>query len=232
MKNPEPLTAERARAADEFIQRRIGIPALVMMENAGRDCAAACMERASLPMRIAVVCGKGNNGGDGFVCARHLAAAGFRVDVFLFGRVKDLRSEAGRNWRVLRRLNNCGLRPIQPDSVCDLAVVFKPYDVIVDALFGVGLRSKVEGIYARCIDAVNKSRAFVLSVDIPSGLDASTGRVLGCCVEADVTVTFIAAKRGMVSGAGKRMCGDIIVSDLGAGNLGDIPRNLQGKERV
>jgi NAD(P)H-hydrate epimerase len=145
MKNPEPLTAERARAADEFIQRRIGIPALVMMENAGRDCAAACMERASLPMRIAVVCGKGNNGGDGFVCARHLAAAGFRVDVFLFGRVKDLRSEAGRNWRVLRRLNNCGLRPIQPDSVCDLAVVFKPYDVIVDALFGLACVRKWRG---------------------------------------------------------------------------------------
>jgi NAD(P)H-hydrate epimerase len=230
MKYPELFTAEQARAADEFIQRRIGISALVMMENAGRDCAAVCMERAPSAMRVAVVCGKGNNGGDGFVCARHLAAAGVQADVFLIGRVRDLRPEAGRNWRILRRLNNCGLRLIRQDTVCDFADILKPYNVIVDALFGVGLRSQVEGIYARCIEAVNKSRALVISVDIPSGLDASTGRVLGCCVKAGVTVTFIAAKRGMESCAGKKLCGDIVVSDLGAGNWEDISRGLYGKE--
>lgn len=213
----ESLTAAGAVALDKLITGRFGIPALILMENAGRDVAFAVLGLNPGRRKIAVICGKGNNGGDGLAAARHLAVSGALVDVYLLSRENDLRGEASVNWFILKSMKICRLFAMVDGPGSGFAAILRKYSVIVDALFGVGLNAVVTGAYAVCIDAINKSRARVISVDIPSGLDSTTGEALGACVKADITVTFLAPKRGMSSPLGAANCGKIIVSDLGAG---------------
>ncbi|MFA5117693.1 MAG: NAD(P)H-hydrate epimerase [Candidatus Omnitrophota bacterium] len=206
------LTARQARSVDASLQKKFGISALVLMENAGQAVAAEIMNlyRGG---KIAVFCGKGNNGGDGFVCARHLLAAGIRSDVFLAGSKAQVRAEARVNLEILLKLKQKVIAFTEETPFCGSKM--KHYDLIVDALLGIGLSGRVRGIYADVISWINKAKSEVLSVDIPSGLDATKGRPLGCCVKADKTVTFIACKRGMIRGEGRHYCGKIVVKDLG-----------------
>ena len=183
------------------------------MENAGAAIARQAIEMNPERERIAVFCGKGNNGGDGFVAARHLRAKGVRADVFLAGKSSQVEREAKTNLDILRALGGT-VREIDPDSLSAIAI--EKYRLIIDALLGVGLSGPVRGIYQNIIELINASEARVLSVDIPSGLDATTGKVLGACIKADTTVTFVAAKLGMVTHEGPAHCGKVIVADLGA----------------
>jgi NAD(P)H-hydrate epimerase len=206
------LTAEEARAIDRRAREDAGLSVLVLMENAGAACAAeAVAMRPRGP--VVVVCGKGNNGGDGFVCARHLAAAGVAVKIFLCARPGSVAGEAAVN---LRALQNLGIPVISvPEDISPLKKALRSCGLAVDALLGTGVRGPVEGVLREAIEAMNECAPRILSVDIPSGLDADTDVAFGACVAASVTVTFIGKKRGMLRGRGRRACGRIRVVQIG-----------------
>jgi NAD(P)H-hydrate epimerase len=206
------LTASQAKAFDSRALHDYGISTLVLMENAGRQVAQEAIASYVRGMKIAVLCGKGNNGGDGFVAARHMIAQGLKPDIYLACSIRDVGGEAGTNLRILLKLKQ-KIRQVSDKNISGLKM--DPYGLIVDALLGVGLSGEVRGIYKNLIAAINSSGARILSVDIPSGLDATTGRVLGCCVKADKTITFVAKKSGMVIADGPRYCGRIVVAGLG-----------------
>lgn len=210
------LTAKQAKDIDIKARNIWGISTLVLMENAGRQVADETFRviKGKQKAKIAIFCGKGNNGGDGFVAARHLLVKGISPDIFLAGRVCDVANEARTNLEILLKLKQ---RIIEVDGE-NLHLVknkISKYDLIIDALLGVGLKGEVRGITRDLIGMINSSKTYILSVDTPSGLDATTGRVLGSCVKADKTVTFVAKKRGMVFGEGPKVCGRVVVKDLG-----------------
>jgi hydroxyethylthiazole kinase-like uncharacterized protein yjeF len=210
------LTAIAARAIDRKARKQFGISTLVLMENAGAGVAREVLKSYKPGMKIAVFCGKGNNGGDGLVAARHLMAQRIKPDIFLACGFSQVKNEAKVNLNILLKLkakiNRLGEGDLKKIKI-------SKYDLIVDALLGIGLSGQVRGICADLIRLINSSGAYIISADIPSGLDATTGKVLGACVKADKTVTFIARKRGMVVGDGPKYCGKIIVADLGVPGL-------------
>lgn len=208
------LTAKEAKKLDLKVRELFGISTLILMENAGRAVFEEAIRLKPGRNSVAIFCGHGNNGGDGFVAARHLLTRGIRPDVFLAGEISAVKNEAKVNLEILM---NLGQRILEVGEESLLAVKnkIKKYALIIDALLGVGLKGEVRGIYADLIGIINTSSAYKLAVDIPSGLDATTGEVLGCCVRADKTVTFMYKKRGMAKAGGPQFCGKIVVRDLG-----------------
>lgn len=209
------LSREQAREVDRHAIEDLGIPSIVLMENAARGAAevAQRMVRGVPRARVVVVCGTGNNGGDGFAVARHLALAGWRVRAVLVGEAHRLTEDARTNHDVLVRMG-VEVPPFDPG-----ARGFGRCDLVIDAIFGTGLTRAVEGVAARAIERINAARARgtrVLAIDVPSGMDADTGEVLGAAVEADATVTFVAMKRGLATRAGKRRTGRVVVAGIGA----------------
>jgi NAD(P)H-hydrate epimerase len=184
------------------------------MENAGRQVAQEALKMLHRGKRVVIFCGKGNNGGDGFVAARHLLVKGIRPDIFLAGKINAVENEARQNLDILLRLKT-KIIEVAGENLYLLKNRVLRYNLIIDALLGIGLSGEVRGILKDLIGIINLSKAKVLSIDIPSGLDATTGRALGCCVKADRTVTFVARKRGMIKGEGPKNCGRVVVRDLG-----------------
>jgi len=206
------ITASQVRLLDKKAWDIYGLSTLILMENAGR---AVADEILTLKKRkIAIFCGKGNNGGDGFVCARHLFTHGMKPDVFLAGKTSEMKGAARLNADILLKLGHT-IRELHENNIDAITEQMRRYDVIVDAILGVGFKGRLEGSLRELAESINSSDAYVLSVDIPSGLDADRGEVSGCCVRANKTITFIAKKRGMVKGKGPEYCGRIVVKDLG-----------------
>jgi hydroxyethylthiazole kinase-like uncharacterized protein yjeF len=206
------LTAESAREIDRKAREKFGISTLVLMENAGSAVAREVLKSYKPGMRLAVFCGKGNNGGDGLVAARHLMSLKIKPDIFLACGYSQVKNEAKINLDILLKLK-IKITRLSGRSLKKIKI--SKYHLIVDALLGVGVSGELRGIYPALIENINYSGARIISVDIPSGLDATTGKVLGNCVKADKTVTFLAPKRGMAAGCGPKYCGRIIVADLG-----------------
>ena len=182
-----------------------------MMENAGATAARYLVERFTdiSSKKILFFAGLGNNGGDAFVIARHLAGFGANVIVVLLGHPDKIRTEEARtNWRILEKMDSVNL--IITSDVNELNL---EADIIVDGILGTGISGKIREPYASAIDAINKSAAFKLAVDIPSGLDPDTGNVSDRCVKAGVTITFHKMKVGMPKR--KDMCGNILVEKIG-----------------
>jgi hydroxyethylthiazole kinase-like uncharacterized protein yjeF len=204
------------KALDQIAIKCYGIPSLVLMENAGWGIVNLAETLVQKKARILLICGKGNNGGDGFVSARHLSNRGFRVKVFLLGHPADLTKDAQTNYRIVKKM---GI-PVIQKSLSRLKTLLKDSNLVIDAIFGVGLTRAVEGIYHEAIALVNVSRKPVLSIDIPSGLDSDTGKTLGIAVRAKMTGTLGLAKRGLLVGDGPYYAGKIKVIDI------SIPRKL------
>lgn len=208
------LSVQQAKALDIKSEEKFGLSVLVLMENAGRTVAEEIIKIIKPKKSIAIFCGRGNNGGDGFVAGRHLLARRIKPDIFLAGKIDEVKNEAKTNLEIILRLKQ---KVIEIDEK-NLGLIKKRisrYDLIIDALLGIGLKGKVRGIYWDLIETINQTKVFVLSVDIPSGLDANNGKILGNCIKADKTVTFVAKKKGMVQGAGPKYCGKVVVKDLG-----------------
>lgn len=199
--------AEHVRALDRAAIEQEGIPGLELMERAGRAAFLALRERWPQARRLGVACGGGNNAGDGYVVARLASAHGLEVSVWQLGDADRLQGAAREAYA---RMQAAGVNPV-PFEAGALAGV----DVLVDALFGTGLDRAVEGTWAEAVTAINGSGRPVLAIDIPSGLHADTGRVLGVAVRAALTVSFIGLKQGMFTGAGGEHCGRIVFDDLG-----------------
>jgi ADP-dependent NAD(P)H-hydrate dehydratase / NAD(P)H-hydrate epimerase len=211
------LTAAQMRAVDAAVISKLGLPGLVLMENAGRGVAdIVARERPNLAgLDVRVVCGAGQNGGDGFVIARHLLSRGAHVQVLLGLPPEKIAGDAAVFLNALRALDNDVVLDLSTEKQLDAwrgALVGA--DVIVDALFGTGLRSDVTGVPAAAITAMNSVDALRVAVDIPSGLDADTGEIRGTAVRAHVTATMAARKLGLVLRADAPV-GRVEVVDVG-----------------
>jgi len=210
------VTAAEMRELDRRAIEEVGIPSLVLMENAGRTAyQVLCREFPGLKGPVAVVAGRGNNGGDGFVVARYLANTGREVAVFLLGREDEVKGDARVNLELLHYL---GVEVAEVTGEADLnpaAHRLARSALVVDALLGTGLNAPVTGLMAAMIERVNGLRPPVLAVDMPSGLSADTGEPLGAAVQAEVTVTFGWPKVGQVLPPGRDYVGRLWQVDLG-----------------
>ncbi len=211
------VTAQEMAELDRRTIEEVGIPGAVLMENAARG-ALAFFERVIpdlIHRRVVVLAGTGNNAGDGFVIARLLHGKGTWVRVVCLRPADRLRGDALLNYRILE---NIGVRPAHWDESADFSSQFsliREADVIIDALLGTGLSSPVQGLYRDVIEAVNALEKPVLAVDVPSGLDASTGKVLGAALRAIATATFGLPKVGQRIGQGDALVGALQVVDIG-----------------
>jgi NAD(P)H-hydrate epimerase len=232
------LSRDEVRNLDRRAIEEYGVPGVVLMENAGRGC-AELLRSLGVHGPVVVCCGKGNNGGDGFVVARHLDNAQIPVKVLLFGRPEDLAGDAAINYRILTRtglpietLQDKGREkgdfpfeegrtvPFFPVDGEKLRQEFAPAEWIVDGLFGTGLAGPVRPPFDQVIAAINARSARVLAIDIPSGLDCDTGQPLGPTVRAEHTATFVGLKKGFANPAAQPWLGRVHVIDIG------LPRRL------
>lgn len=217
---PASLTVEQMQEADRKAVKDYGLPSVVLMENAGRAVAQEILNRreslkASGSLSVALVCGGGNNGGDGFVAARHLANQDVAVTVYHTQHPDDMSPDAALNFRVLEKMRvpRVAWKEAPKDA-------FSRHDVVVDALLGTGTKGQIRGEARDVIERINGSHRPVLAVDIPSGLDADRGQALGKCVRATWTVTLGASKVGLEALGAETFVGELIVADIG------IPKEL------
>jgi len=211
------LNAAQMREADRRTIEDVGIPSLVLMENAGRQVVAAieAVHADLLDGQVAVLCGRGNNGGDGFVVARTFLQRGVDVSVFLIGQVSDVRGDARTNLDILGRLGVTVVE-IADGQAWELHLSeVRDCDLIIDAIFGTGLNAPVHGLIESVIADINASGIPVVAIDLPSGLSADTPDPIGASVEAGTTVTLAAPKLPLVLPPAENRAGDIVIADIG-----------------
>ncbi|TAN64015.1 NAD(P)H-hydrate dehydratase, partial [bacterium] len=212
------------RSIDGRAVKAFGLRGLQLMENAGRGVADVVLkELKANPAncnRVAVVAGKGSNGGDGFVCARHLQNKGIPVTVFSLAKLDELSGDAAINAAVWLKSGNEFLTILGNKNLRKHVLALRHSSIIIDALLGTGISSPVKGIYADVIATINKLGKKVISIDMPSGIDATTGKVLGCAVKADITATMAMPKLGLFSFPGYFYAGRVEVIDIG------VPRSV------
>lgn len=211
------LTREQARAFDKHAIEHLAIPSAILMENAGRGT-AHILQSLGIHGLVVIACGKGNNGGDGVVMARHLANAGIDALTLLFARPEDLAADAALQWNIVQKMKLPTQVWAEPKlDEAKLTETLARADWIVDALFGTGFVGPARAPFDRIITSINASRAKVLAVDIPSGLNADTGEPQGATIRALHTVTFVAQKIGYRNPAASAFLGRVHVVDIGVG---------------
>ncbi len=220
------MSRDEVRAFDRWAINELGIPGVVLMENAGRSCAELIKDKLAdvTTPKVCIFCGTGNNGGDGYVIARHLLNSGFSVVVVIIGDRNKIKGDAKINLDILERLS----QPIERLNLSDSDIPGRVKgfaagaDMLVDGLFGTGLSGQLSDEYKQLIESINAQDCPILAVDIPSGLDCDTGEPLGAVVKASWTVTFAAVKKGFTSGkAITQYTGEIFVASIGAKPAGD-----------
>ena len=220
------VTADEMRRLDALTIDDIGLPGAVLMENAGRAVVQVALDAledvaAGGPgCRVAVVCGAGNNGGDGHVIARCLRQDGIDATVYLAASEEKLSGDARLHFDVYRKLGGPVISIAGADALDEHAAGISSADLVIDAVFGTGLTREVTGHYRRVIETINRSRGVIVAVDIPSGLSADTGQTLGVAVQADHTVTMAFLKIGLASAPGFALAGKVHVAEIG------IPESL------
>jgi len=225
------MSREQVRTFDAWAINTLGVPGVVLMENAGRSCAELIKEKLKgiAEPKVCIFCGTGNNGGDGYVIARHLlntrlgvgtsrSRSGFKVTVVICGDRSKIKGDAKLNLDILERLG-------QPIEQLDIAGTDIPGRVkafaadaalLVDGLFGTGLKGRLSDEYKQLIENINSQNRSILSVDIPSGLDCDTGQPLGAAIRATYTVTFVAVKKGFTfADTAAQYTGEIFVASIG-----------------
>ena len=210
------LTSAQMRAADRHAIDDVGMPAAVLMENAGAEVVNAMEDALGdlSALSVLVLCGTGNNGGDGMVVARRLAAVGSTVRAVLLGEASGLSDEAASQWRILRRLG-VPARACGPKEWPDVREDLEAADIVVDAILGTGFHGALEGFLAEVVEDVNACTVPVVAVDVPSGLSGEDSAIPGPAIEAALTVTFAAPKICHVFAPSHALCGDLVVADIG-----------------
>jgi NAD(P)H-hydrate epimerase len=218
--NLRPLSRAEVRDVDRRAIEEFGMPGIALMENAGRG-AAELLVQLGIDGPVIVCAGRGNNGGDGFVIARHLQNQGFDVEVLLYADAKALEGDAATNFHILEAAGSqiVEFTPLTKDATPP-PFNFDPCDWIVDALLGTGMRGTVREPYATVIRQINEAGKRVLAVDLPSGLDCDTGQPLGVCIRAAHTATFVSRKLGFDAPGASQFTGEVHVVDIG------VPRAL------
>jgi NAD(P)H-hydrate epimerase len=202
---------EQIRELERLAIQEHGIAGFELMSRAGDALFQHLIRLCPKAQSIAVFCGSGNNAGDGYIVANLLLNAGLKVCVYSVAYTCQLKGDA---LTAYQHYSSAHGKVIQYQASLNLNT-----DVIIDALFGSGLNKPVTGLYANAIETINQNRAFVLAVDIPSGLNADTGNVMGCAVKASATVTFIGLKQGLFTGQAADYCGDIFYESLAIANV-------------
>lgn len=232
------VTALEMRHIDEETIRNIGIPGIVLMENAGLSVVNVIEKyfRKSGTSKVSIFVGKGNNGGDGLVIARHLKNKGYDVKIYLLSSSDKFQGDALINLQIVQ---NMGLNIETILSEIDLEyhkAEVANSDLIIDAIFGTGLAGPIKGVSAKVVNFLNNTGLPIIAVDLPSGLDADTGKVEGECIKADVTVTMGLPKRGLLLYPGANFVGKIEIADIGIPStvieLQDIKVNLLSTDNV
>ncbi len=211
-----PLSQIEVREVDRSAIDLFGLPGVVLMENAGRGC-AEIIARHWVPGRAVICCGKGNNGGDGYVIARYLENLGWRVQVRLACSLDEVTGDAAVFLKVIGSggLDCQQIRVEDSTAWARLRSELRMADLIVDALLGTGLSGSVRSPYLDWIKAINESERPVLAIDLPSGLDCNTGKPLGACVKATRTATMVAPKLGFENAAATQWTGPVDIVDIG-----------------
>jgi len=211
------ITSEQMRELDNLTINKYGFPSIVLMENAGKSI-AEIIETSypdELKNGIFIIAGPGNNGGDGFVIARHLLQKGYRVSVCITIDESKYKGDALINLNIIKKLGINVFFADKPEKMLELNENIKNYQIIVDSIFGTGLKREIEGHFLSIIDLINNARKHVISVDIPSGICGTTGKIFGTSVCADLTVTIGAEKTGLRTGEALSYTGKIICVDIG-----------------
>lgn len=215
----EALTVQQIRDIDVLAIEHVGIPGVVLMENAGRGCAAFIYRALLRPDsdRVLILAGPGNNGGDGFVIARHLLNASVGVTVALATAPNEVRGDAATNLRILERISAPIIRADEQAGMETVRQIAAGTTLIVDALLGTGARGAPRGTLAELVVLANASTARRIAIDMPTGMDADSGEVFSPCFRADVTLTMVAAKVGFQATSEARdVVGRVEVIDIGA----------------
>lgn len=207
------VTSEIMKKIDAYCIQDLKIPGIILMENA----ALKIIKNIDLNKNnnFTVVCGKGNNGGDGLAVSRHLLTLGKKVEVFLMGSGDDISHDAKINASILKNMGVKINRLSNVEDINDLRDSIGRSDIIIDAIFGTGLSREVEGIYYQVISIINENSTYTLSIDVPSGFNADSGKIMGNCVTADRTVTLQMFKRGFLSYNTDKLTGEVVVENIG-----------------
>jgi NAD(P)H-hydrate epimerase len=214
------MRRDEVRAFDSWVINTLGVPGVVLMENAGRSCAELIKNKLAniTKPKVCIFCGTGNNGGDGYVIARHLLNYNFEVTVVICGDRSKIKADAEINLSILERLG----QPIEYLNINDTDVPAKVerltsgIDMLVDGLLGTGLKGKLSDEYKRLLESINSQGCPILAVDIPSGLDCDSGEPLGVAIKATFTVTFAAVKKGFISAdRATQYTGEIFIASIG-----------------
>src|SRR3972149_8335188 len=217
------LKRDEIREIDRKAIEEYEIPGIILMENAGRNVVEEILKILPEPdkAKVVIFCGKGNNGGDGFVIARHLYNKGVNVSVYLLSRISNVLADgdASTNLKILLNMN-LKIKELEEVDIEEIGKKLQGCNIIVDAIFGTGLSGEVREPARSLIMKINETNIPVVSVDIPSGLDCNEGVVLGAAVKATKTVTFVAAKTGFFKECGREYTGELIVSDI------SVPKEL------
>jgi hydroxyethylthiazole kinase-like uncharacterized protein yjeF len=220
--------AEEMQELDRKAIETYRVPGMILMENAGRGAAEVISN--TFPdihkKKIAIIAGKGNNGGDGFVIARYLLNQGVSVKVFLLTDPKGLRGDAETNFNIFQRIKGEVLSVPSSKDYTRVKKDLEKFDILVDGIFGTGLDAEVRGYYREVIDHLNTLRKPTVAIDIPSGLDADTGKPLGTAIRASLTITFGLPKVGHLIPPGIDYVGEVKVIDIG------IPKRLVEEEKI
>ncbi|MCJ7459445.1 MAG: NAD(P)H-hydrate dehydratase [candidate division Zixibacteria bacterium] len=219
------VTSEQMRKIDKITIEREGIPGLELMEKAGIGSALAgkkMLDEKVKGKKVIVFCGKGNNGGDGFVVGRYLSKWGAKVEFYLLGKKEEVKGDALANLKKAVSLK-LPIKQVSKDK--ELPAELKA-DLLVDAIFGTGFKGKVTGLEEKAVQLINSSRTKILSIDTPSGLDVDTGSIEGECVKANVTPTMGLPKVGQFFFPGNSYCGKIEIIDIG------VPQKVIEEQRI
>jgi NAD(P)H-hydrate epimerase len=217
------MKTDEVRKLDLIAQERFAIPGILLMEHASLNLSEQVLSRiGGKGEKVLILCGKGNNGGDGLACARHLHNRGHFPEVILLGRLDELKSgtDADINGKIAHKMG------IPIHEILDTDPVLRVlkdgnYRIHLDAVFGTGLSTPLRGIYPDLFQGINELELPFIAVDVPSGLNSDTGEVMGAAIKAEQTVTFAFAKRGFMEGEGPDYCGDVIVAGIG------LPREVE-----
>jgi NAD(P)H-hydrate epimerase len=212
-----PITSDQMYRIEENGHGVIGMRRFLMMENAGHGISdlVAHKFKSLKNKKIVAVCGTGNNGGDGLVAVRHLSGYGAKTSVILLGSPSDIKSEEAKlNWGIVEKMDTVEI--IFGKEVTDaVRKKIMSADIILDGIFGTGIKRDIADPHASAIDAINKSKAYVLAIDVPSGLDPNTASIHDRVVKADATITFHRMKKGLAKKEARKYTGPVHVEWIG-----------------
>jgi len=209
------VTSQKMQEIDKRATEDFGIPSIVLMENAGYKAFCVALDMLlKKGKRVVCVCGKGNNGGDGFVCARHLINRGIETDIFLIGDPAELKKDAKINYDILQKMGKLINSLKTKEDFLRFKIKLTKARLLIDAIFGIGLSGEIKEPYRTAVEVMNQSKKPILAIDMPSGLDATTGNILGICINAKKTVTFGLPKIGLIRNHGPLNAGELITVDI------------------